>query len=139
MKQSIFDTLLGTGFLVIVIGWFVDHFLTSKRDGIARKDNASMQHLEKPIQELYGPLFGLIRHSQMVFDVSTELLPKTSKGEIEESVFSETNLRAWRFFIEYYFLPINAKIRDLINGKMHLLESGEIGRASCRERVYVLV
>ena len=38
--------------------------------------------------------------------------------------FSAHDGEIWRFFVEQYFLPVNAKIRDLIRSNMHLLEAG---------------
>jgi hypothetical protein len=112
-----------SGAVVAAIGWFVAHVLSSRREIFARRDSAARDHLEKQIEELYGPLLGLIQHSKMAFAVAARKLP-TNAGQIEFSRFSELDGEIWRFFIENYFLPVNRDIRHLIRSKMHLLEAG---------------
>ena len=52
------------------------------------------------------------------------LLPTNTAGHLNTSAFSSDDTRVWRFFIEKYFLPVNAKIRQLVLSKMHLLSDG---------------
>ena len=129
MATDLLNTLLGTGALIGVGGWFVSHRLTSRREETARRDNAARSHLEVQIEQLYGPLLGLIQHSRIVFEVATRRLPTSASGQIDFARFSTNDGEVWRFFIESYFLPINARIRDLVRAKMHLLDEGILPRS----------
>jgi hypothetical protein len=118
-----------SGAVVAAIGWFVAHALSSRREIFVRRDSAARDHLEKQIEELYGPLLGLIQHSKMAFAVAARKLPTNAAGQIEFCQFSELDGDIWRFFIENYFLPVNRDIRHLIRSKMHLLEAGVLPKS----------
>ena len=91
---------------------------------MARRDTAARDHLEKQIEQLYGPLLGLIQHSRLAFEVAARILPRDQDDRIEFGRFAPRDGEIWRFFIEEYFLPVNAKIRGLVRSNMHLLEAG---------------
>jgi hypothetical protein len=117
-------TLVGSGVLVTAVGWFVLHVLSSRRDLAARKDSAARGHLEKQIEQLYGPLLGCIQHAHLAFEVARKVLPNDERQQIDFRRFSARDSEVWHFFVEEYFLRVNAKIRDLIRSNMHLLEAG---------------
>jgi hypothetical protein len=123
MIQVILSAIIGSSALTAVIGWFIIHRLTMQREETARRDNASRMHLEAQIEQLYGPLLGLIQHSRIIFEVAAQKLP-TKDNLIDFTQFSAIDCDIWHFFVESYFLPINARIRDLIRAKMHLLDIG---------------
>ena len=131
MDKTLLPVIIGaiSGAFVAAIGWFVVHGLSSRREIAARRDNAARNYLEKQIEELYGPLLGLIKHSRMAFAVATRKLPNTENGQIDFGRFSERDSEIWHFFVENYFLPVNAEIRRLLRSKMHLLESGVLPRS----------
>lgn len=126
MDKALLPALIGaaSGALVAAIGWLVVHMLSSRRDLLARRDAAGRDHLEKQIEHLYGPLLGLILQSRLAFEVAARVLPRDDHGQVEFSRFSGHDDAIWRFFVEEYFLPANARIRDLIRSNMHLLEAG---------------
>jgi hypothetical protein len=123
---ALIPALIGavSGAIVAGVGWLVTHVLASKREELARRNSAAREHLARQIQELYGPLLGLIQHSRMVFEVAAKVLPTRPDGPLDRSRFSEREHEVYRFFIERYFLPSNAEIRRLIRSKMHLLGGG---------------
>lgn len=126
MDKTLLPAVIGAaaGALVAAIGWLVVHALATRRETLARRDGAARDHLEKQIECLYGPLLGLILQSRLAFDVAARVLPRDQSGQIDFSRFSDRNSETWRFFVEAYFLPVNAKIRELIRAHMHLLEAG---------------
>ncbi len=124
MASELLGTAFGTGALVGVAGWFITHRLALSREEKARRNNAARSHLEAQIEQLYGPLLGLIQHSRAVFEVAKQKLPTTKDGAIAHHQFSQGDGEVWHFFIETYFHPINGKIRELIESKMHLLDEG---------------
>jgi hypothetical protein len=125
MDKSLLPAVIGaaSAALVAVIGWLVVHVLSSRRDLQARRNAAARDHLEKQIERLYGPLLGLIQHTRRAFDVACKILP-CDQGKVAFPRFSSQDGETWRFFVEQYFVPVNAKIRDLIRSNMHLLEAG---------------
>jgi hypothetical protein len=125
VEKTLIPALIGavSGAIVAIIGWFVSNALTLKRETAARRDIAARVYLESQIEQLYGPLLGLIQHSRMAFGVASQKLP-TVAGRIDFSRFSASDGEIWTFFIETYFLPVDSEIRQLIRSKMHLLESG---------------
>jgi hypothetical protein len=126
MDKSLLPAVIGAaaGALVAALGWLVVHALSSRRELIARRDLAARDHLEKQIEQLYGPLLGLIQHSRLAFEVAARILPKRPDGQIEFPRFSPRDSEVWHFLVEEYFLPVNAKIRDLMRSKMHLFDEG---------------
>jgi hypothetical protein len=95
---------------VVSAGWFITNHLTQRREEQARRQQAALKHLERQIEDLYGPLVGLIQQSNAVFDVA--VLRRDLKDPDSE--------RAWNYFIEKYFLPLNAQMVTLLSTKVHL-------------------
>jgi hypothetical protein len=126
MDKNLLPALIGAASAAVVaaLGWLIVHVLASRRDLVARRDSAARDHLEKQIEQLYGPLLGLIQHSRSAFAVAARILPRDQHGQVEFGRFSARDGEIWRFFVEDYFLPVNAKIRVLIRSNMHLLEAG---------------
>jgi hypothetical protein len=111
-----------SGAVVAAARWFVSHTLSTRRDESARRTEATRDFLGRQIEELYGPLLGLIQYSRMVFDIGTKKLPTDQQRHIDFARFTGRDDEIWRFFVEGYFLPVNAQIRNLIRAKMHLLD-----------------
>ena len=131
MDKTLFPALIGAlaGAIVSSLGWFVVHALSLRREVVARRDNAAREHVERQIEQLYGPLLGLIQHSRMAFAVAQKTLPINDGGQIDFSKFSDRHGEVWRYFVEDYFVPVNGKIRELIRSKMHLLEAGVLPKS----------
>jgi hypothetical protein len=89
-----------------------------------RRQELALEYLKNQIEELYGPLFGLIQQSKISHDFLVTLLPTNSQGNIDRNSFSDNDSEIWNFFTETYFLPINKQIRELIRTKVYLLENG---------------
>jgi hypothetical protein len=95
---------------VAFVGWFITNKLTQHREEEARRQQAALKHLERQIEELYGPLLGLIQQSNAVFEVAVQ------RRDLKDS----ESERAWNYFIEKYFLPLNAQMATLLSTKVHL-------------------
>jgi hypothetical protein len=130
MEGSVAAALVGatTGSLVTVIGWSVNYRLSRKKEEASRKNQAKLTYIQKQIEELYGPLFGLIQNAQFVREVATGTLPSSPEGYILFEQFDDTkgDTQAWRYFVEGHFLPLIDRMSNLIYKNLHLLESGEI-------------
>ncbi|MCA9330595.1 hypothetical protein KC957_00980, partial [Candidatus Saccharibacteria bacterium] len=40
------------------LGWFVMHLLSDRRERVVQRRQAALHHLQRQIEELYGPLSG---------------------------------------------------------------------------------
>jgi hypothetical protein len=65
----------------------------------------------------------------MAFNVAAKKLPTNASGRIDFLSFSGRDTEVWRYFIDSYFIPVNAEIRQLIRSKMHLLEAGNLPKS----------
>jgi len=104
------------------IGLFVSYYLSKQKDYESKRIDSALEHLERQIEELYGPLLGLLRNSYLIFEVSTKILPMLDDLSYDFKNFTEEDYKRYDYFTETYFLPINAKIAELINTKITLIE-----------------
>lgn len=130
MNTQIVSALIGavSGGLIAAAGWFITARLSRQREQDARIHAASLRHLERQIEELYGPLVGLIHHSRDVYEVAWQRLPHSEPGKIafDQFLTTEGADRIWQYFVETYFLPGNERIHNLLTSKLYLLDSGEL-------------
>ncbi len=111
--------------VVAVLGWWVLDFLTRRREREARRLEGALQHLERQISELYGPLDGLIRTSNAMYEVALNVLPTVDDGKrLNAQAFSDGDYVAYHFLQEEYFLPLKKQMVEVLTTKLHLLESG---------------
>jgi hypothetical protein len=52
---------------VTLIGWFITSWLAKRREDEARRQEAALKHLERQIEELYGPLLVLNRSNTFLY------------------------------------------------------------------------
>ncbi len=119
------------GLLIAVAGYFLSKLLEKfKGEQALRKefetlrDQTTLNHIQRQIEELYSPLLGLIAQSKIVFDVSKRKLPHISDKPKDKITDEEGE--TWRYFIENYFLPINKQMADLIRTKIYLISEDEL-------------
>jgi hypothetical protein len=84
----------------------------------------------KQIDEFYGPLLGLIKYSQVVYDIAEQKLPNAN-GHIDFDSFNKSksdveHSKIWDYLNDNYFVDINSKIAELLNQKQYLIESQEL-------------
>jgi hypothetical protein len=103
------------GFFITVGGWFVNSYLTKRQDTA----KARAEFIQRQIEELYGPLYGLIVETDVIFRI--ELQRQRSKPAGDSS-----HVVANRYFIETYYNPLNIEMVELIRRKMHLLVGGKL-------------
>ena len=92
------------------------YVLITRKEYETLRDQASLNHLQRQIGELYGPLLGLIQYSNAINEVE---YAKTSKEDINADEIR-------RYFVEKYYLPLNAQMSDLIRTKLYLLASDNV-------------
>jgi hypothetical protein len=131
MNENLIPVLIGaiSAGIFSTIGWFVSYFLSKRKEYNLQKRKSILDQFEHQIEELYGPLLGLIRNSRYVFEVSKKLVPyETGKGYLFES-FTEHHYKVFSYFTENYFLPNNAKIANLLHTKLALIDTDKIPKS----------
>jgi hypothetical protein len=106
--------------IISVVGWRV----AARQSAESRRQEAALEHLGCQIEELYGPLYGLIQQARVVRELVGQIVPTEPDGQLSTYRFSEEHWEAWRYFTENYFLPLNSQIRELIRAKVYLLLNG---------------
>jgi hypothetical protein len=90
-----------------------------------RREEARLRHLQRQIEELYGPLYGLIQFGAAINEAEWLRLPKESRDE-NGWPRDEQGGKALQFFRERYYLPLNEQMLELIRTRIHLLDSDGI-------------
>jgi hypothetical protein len=111
--------LVSGGFSVIT------HIVVSRNDKRKRREEARLRHLQRQIEDLYGPLYGLIQFGAAINEVEWLRLPKECRDE-KGWPRDEQGGKALQFFREHYYLPLNEQIIELIRTKVYLLNSDGI-------------
>ncbi|HEX8602813.1 MAG TPA: hypothetical protein VF774_09230 [Pseudoduganella sp.] len=107
-----------------VIGWFINHWLTTGREEKHRRAEAQLKFVERQIEQLYGPLAATLYEGRRTF---IDLLDSLGRDFVfsPDRELSEGELRTWLFWAETEFLPRNEYIKILIKTKAHLIYGGE--------------
>ena len=128
VDPKLLSALIGAlvGGTITMIGWVVNHFLSRKRELEAHRRETAKGHLERQMEELYGPLLGLINQSQAVYDAGCLILPVKDGGGVNTDQFSEEHWAIWDYLASTYFIPINQRMSELLHTKIYLVESVEI-------------
>ncbi len=82
------------GAAVTIIGWAITHIYTTIHDAHTRRQAARAQHLKERLEELYGPLVGILGQSAAVFGVATHVLPTIDGKRIAEDKFTDKDIEA---------------------------------------------
>lgn len=106
---------------ITAIGWFVSHYLSRRKELDLKRKEIVLNHLKRQIDEFYGPLLGLCLSSRFAFETSKKQLPMCDTG-YDFAAFDEHHWEIYDYYTEKYFLPNNAKMSDLINLNLSLLE-----------------
>ncbi len=102
------------------VGWFANHWLTSRRDESRRRVEAQLKFVERQIEELYGPLAALIYEGRRQF---RDLLQSLGRNYVfaDDSPLPPDELKTWLYWAESEFLPRNEQIKSLLKSKPHLI------------------
>lgn len=106
---------------VSAVGWMVNHILTERRDRIRQRTEASLKHVERQLEELYGPMAFLLYEARRTYQDLLDTL-KRDYVFIKGKPLPEQELKTWLFWAEKSFLPRNEQIKELLTSKTHLIE-----------------
>ncbi len=127
MNLQLLSALIGAlvGGLITAMGWFANYYLSRKKEDESRRREAALKHLERQIEELYGPLWGLIQQSEAIYQVACKRLP-TANGRVDLSQFKGQDGEIWNYLKETFFMPINLQVAELLRTKIYLIDANEI-------------
>jgi hypothetical protein len=108
--------------VVTAAGWFVTYFLAKRQEDARRRLEQSVRHVERQIEEFYGPLFNLVHQVVIANHVQHKILAGTAKGKVD----AEQAEAVRRFFRERYFFPVHAEINQILKTRLHLVEGAEM-------------
>jgi hypothetical protein len=110
---------------VTAVGWFINHVLNERAERRRQHLQAQLKFTTQQLEELYGPLVFLINEGQHAWDDLLNLLGReyvfVEVGSTEVPLPPE-ELKAWMFWAEHSFMPLNREIRRLLSTKTHLIE-----------------
>jgi hypothetical protein len=112
-------TLVSGAFSVLTL------IVVSRNEKRKRREEARLRHVQRQIEELYGPLYGLIQFGAAINDIEWLRLPKESRDE-KGWPQDEQGGKTLQFFREHYYLPLNEQMMELIRTKVYLLASDGI-------------
>lgn len=111
--------------VVAILGWFSTYLFNSLAAAAAQKRAAKLAHVEKQLEELYGPLAFLVIEGRQTFEELIKLLGREYVFDANDQISNE-DFKVWLFWAENDFLPRNGRIKDLLSTKTHLLFNSEM-------------
>jgi len=110
---------------VTALGWLANYVLTTKADRRRREASALLEHVERQLAELYGPLAFLVIEGQQTF---RDLLASLGRRFVfpPSGELGEDELQTWLFWAENDLLPRNAEIKRILMTHAHLIDGGEM-------------
>ncbi|MFF7230123.1 MULTISPECIES: hypothetical protein [unclassified Streptomyces] len=103
------------------IGWLVNHVLSERSERNRGKRQARLSHIERQLEELYGPLFFLAHEGNSSFSDFCETVGREFIFPNEE--ISQQDLDTWLFWVDKDLMPRNCAIQTLLAAKAHLIDS----------------
>ncbi|MBD0743828.1 hypothetical protein [Streptomyces sp. CBMA152] len=103
------------------VGWLVNHILSERSERNRNKHRARLSHVERQLEELYGPLFFLLHEGTASFKDFSETVGRNiffANGSI-----SSEDLNTWLFWVDNDLMPRNSAIQVLLSTKAHLIDA----------------
>lgn len=118
-------TIALIGAAVSVIGWFINYVFTTVTERNKQKLTSKLEFTQRQLEELYGPLVFLVLEGRRSY---SDLLEKLGRNFVffENEPLPENDLAIWLFWTEHDFFPRNEKIKQIIEGKTHLIDSQKV-------------
>jgi hypothetical protein len=106
--------------MVTIAGWFINNVLTARSERNRSRLTAELNHVERQLSELYGPLAFLIYEGQSTF---LDLLDNLGRTYVfwNDEPLPESELSLWLFWVDNDLMPRNAAIQELLATKGHLI------------------
>lgn len=108
-------------------GWFINNALMSRAELKRRRHEARLQHVERQLEQLYGPLLFLVKEGRSAWENFRDTLGrehvfrKFEEFNEKELPLNEEELGLWLFWVDHEFMPRNEEIQRLLSSKTHLI------------------
>ncbi|WP_405895095.1 hypothetical protein OG272_27070 [Streptomyces sp. NBC_00104] len=110
---------------VSVTGWAINHVLSQAAERNRQRHQTRLAHVEKQLEQLYGPLFFLLHEGTSSFrDFCLTLGRNHVFAENDE--ISPEDLETWLFWVDNDFMPRNTAIQELLASNAHLIEGSRM-------------
>ncbi|WP_370968917.1 hypothetical protein [Amycolatopsis sp. cg9] len=109
---------------VSIVGWFVSNLLNARSERRRIRLTARLAHVEKQLEELYGPLAVLIYEGKASF---RDLLTTLGRPHVfgADRPVPQKDLDLWLFWVDHDLMPRNAAVQQLLATKSHLIEEDD--------------
>jgi len=114
--------------LVVIIGWYVTHQSNKRREDLGRRREAQRRFVERQLEELYGPLHGLIVQCEILSHLALNTVRDAGGASDGLTNVSSTitrdevvPYRRWRFYVDQFILPTYREIVTLLRQHIHLV------------------
>ena len=114
--------------LVIMVGWFVVHLLSVKREMRFRIRERELKRLEDQISKVYGPIVMLRKQTRAAHSVYFSNMPKMTDNP---NKIDEQNMTSDDHFIhdeitDNYLIPLNNELINIFKENAHLIDYNRI-------------
>jgi hypothetical protein len=113
---------------VSAAGWLVNYVLTSALERRRVRLTAHLSHIERQLEELYGPLSFLMLEGKASFQDLLQTLGRRSVF-IEGETLSGEELELWLYWVDHDFMPRNAAVQSLLSTKAHLIVGANLPKS----------
>jgi hypothetical protein len=110
---------------VSVLGWVLNHILSSRSERKRARLTARLGHIERQLSELYGPLAFLIHEGRATFTDLLQNLGRTYIFQGDEPLPAD-ELNLWLFWVDHELMPRNEKIQTILSANAHLIAGDEL-------------
>ena len=83
--------------ILTIQGWRVEQ----RRLRNQQKMEAETEYRRQQIEELYGPLWGLVQQNEAIYGVAKKILPNDGE-KVKWNEFKDDDSKVWNFFFENY-------------------------------------
>lgn len=116
---------------VSVLGWVINHILSSRSERKRARLTARLSHIEQQLSKLYGPLAFLIYEGKATFSDLLQSLGRSYVFRGDEQL-PDDELRLWLFWVDHDFMPRNDKIQSVLSMNSHLITGQELPESYIR-------
>src|SRR5262249_12368454 len=105
--------------VITVAGWFYQRH----REDQTRRTELTRKHLERQIEEFYGPLYNFLHSMFVHYDV----LHKLTKTKQSIDVLNETKrIQIADYFETHFFIPMHEEIAAILKNRLYLIEGKDV-------------
>lgn len=119
------------GLVLIIFGWVIPHRQKIELENKRQVSEMNLQKLkwekeliDQQISNFYGPISALLNEQNIVRKRINFMIGRKCIFDKEHptlSSFSDSEQKIWKHFIDFYKLPINHKIVEIIRNNKHLI------------------